>query len=86
QLYIGDGASIMRPIIHRKNNKLFGHTSIRAQLGWCQKEKVPQAIFTHCGSQIVTGDERTLGAQVRRLGKDRGVGARIAYDGMELSL
>ncbi len=84
QLYIGDGASITRPIIRRKDSKLFGHTTIRAQLGWCQKEGVPRAIFTHCGSQIVAGDERTLGAQVRRLGKERGVDARIAYDGMHV--
>ncbi len=59
-------------------------TFIRAQLGWCQKEGISRAIFTHCGSQIVTGDERTLGAQVRRLGKERGVDACIAYDGMQV--
>lgn len=86
QLYIGDGASITRPIIRRKDGKLFGHTTIRAQLGWCQQEKVPRASFTHCGSQIVEGDERVLGAQVRRLGRERGADACIAYDGMELLL
>lgn len=85
-LYIGDGASINRPIIRRKGNILFGHTTIRAQLGWCQKEQVSRAIFTHCGSQIVEGDERTLGAQVRLLGKQKGVEARIAYDGLEIEV
>lgn len=84
QVYIGDGATITRPIIRRKNGKLFGHTTIRAQIGWCQKEKVPRAIFTHCGSQIVAGDERTLGAKVRALAKEHDVEARIAYDGMEV--
>lgn len=86
QLYIGDGASITRPIVRRKDDQLFGHTTIRAQLGWCQKEGVPRAIFTHCGSQIVTGDERTLGAEVRRLGKERGVEAAIAYDGLQIDI
>ena len=47
---------------------------------------VPRAIFTHCGSQIVGGDGRVLGALVRRLGRERGIEARIAYDGMQLSL
>ncbi len=86
QLYIGDGASITRPIIRRKNDKLFGHTTIRVQLGWCEKEKVPCAIFTHCGSQIVEGDERVLGAKVRAMGKERGVDVMIAYDGMEVEV
>jgi len=85
-LYIGDGASITRPIIRRKDDKLFGHTTIRAQIGWCQKEKVPRAIFTHCGTQIVSGDERALGAKVRALGKERDVDARIAYDELEILL
>jgi len=84
QLYIGDGASIMRPIIRRSKGKLVGHTTVRAQIGWCQKEGVPQAIFTHCGSQIVKGDERSLGALVRELGEERGVEASIAYDGLEV--
>ena len=85
-LYIGDGASITRPIIRRKGAIIFGHTTVRAQIGWCKKEKVPRAIFTHCGSQIVEGDERVLGAQVRRLGRAAGVDARIAYDGLEIKL
>lgn len=85
-LYIGDGATISRPIIRRKGDILFGHTTIRAQLGWCQKEKVPQAIFTHCGSQIVEGDGRVLGAQVRAMGRLKNVKARIAYDGLEIVL
>jgi len=86
QLYIGDGASITRPIIRRKGDVLFGHTTIRAQIGWCKKEKVPRAIFTHCGTQIVTGDERILGAQVRKMGKQAGVLTSIAYDGMQLTI
>lgn len=86
QLYIGDGATLKRPIIRRKGKKLFGHTTISAQLGWCQKYKVPRAIFTHCGSQIVEGDERTLSAQVRTMGKERGVKTTIAYDGLTVTL
>jgi phosphoribosyl 1,2-cyclic phosphodiesterase len=86
KLYIGDGATVTRPMVRRKGNKLFGHTTIRAQLGWCQKEGVPRALFTHCGSQIVKADGRRMAAYVRKLGAERGVEAVIAYDGMEINL
>jgi len=83
-LYIGDGASIVRPLIRQKEGKRFGHASIEMQLNWCEDEGVSRAIFTHCGSQIVEGDERLLGPKVKRLGKERGVDASIAYDEWEV--
>jgi phosphoribosyl 1,2-cyclic phosphodiesterase len=85
-LYIGDGATITRSMVRRHGDVLFGHTPIRTQLTWCQKEGVAQAVFTHCGSEIVKGDERTLASMVRELGRERGVEARIACDGMEMVL
>jgi ribonuclease BN (tRNA processing enzyme) len=84
KLYIGDGASVVRPMVRKPKDVLIGHSAIRTQLTWCKKENIPRAVFTHCGSEIVTGDERKLGAAVRRLAKERGVRAEIAHDGMEL--
>jgi hypothetical protein len=55
-------------------------------LTWCHKEGVPRAIITHCGSEIVTGDERKISAALRAIAAERGVEARIAYDGMKLKL
>jgi phosphoribosyl 1,2-cyclic phosphodiesterase len=49
QLYIGDGASIIRPILRRRPQGLIGHTSVRNQLDWCRDEGISQAVFTHCG-------------------------------------
>jgi hypothetical protein len=72
-LYIGDGATITRLILRNHAGVLIGHVQIGAQLGWCSEEQVRTAIFTHCGSQIVGGDERVLGALVRRLGQERQV-------------
>jgi len=89
QIYIGDGATITRPIIRLSGPNRdvpIGHTPIRTQLTWCKKEGVPRAIFTHCGSRIVEGDERVLGAEIRAMAKERGVEVEIAYDGMELYL
>jgi len=84
-LYIGDGATVTRPIIRRRNGVRIGHAPIRTQLDWCRARAVRRTVFTHCGSQIVGGDERMLGALIRRLGRERGVEARIAYDGMKLT-
>lgn len=86
QLYIGDGASVTRPLIRRKGLRAFGHTSIAKQIAWCEKEGVRQAIFTHCGTEIVGGDGRKLRTLVRRLGRERGVNASIAHDGLRLVL
>jgi phosphoribosyl 1,2-cyclic phosphodiesterase len=86
KLYIGDGATILRPLVRRKDSKIFGHTTIRAQLGWCKKEKVPRAIITHCGSQIVAANKKKIDEQIKKLGKERGVDAEVAYDGMKIIL
>jgi phosphoribosyl 1,2-cyclic phosphodiesterase len=86
RLYIGDGATIARSMVRRRGDILIGHTPVRTQLTWCEKEGVPRMMITHCGSEIVTGDERKLGAKVHRLARERGVDVQIAHDGLELIL
>jgi phosphoribosyl 1,2-cyclic phosphodiesterase len=86
QLYIGDGAVVRRSMIRRRGKALIGHAPIVAQLCWCKAEHIGAAMFTHCGSEIVRGDARHLNSLVRRLGNERGVEARIAVDGSQLSL
>jgi phosphoribosyl 1,2-cyclic phosphodiesterase len=85
-LYVGDGASIRRSILRGRDGALIGHASIRAQLDWCRLAGVAWAIFTHCGSQIVAGDARVIQTGVAALGRERGVRAEIAYDGMEVAV
>jgi phosphoribosyl 1,2-cyclic phosphodiesterase len=85
-LYIGDGASIRRPLVRRRGETLFGHTTIRAQLTWCQREGVKRAIITHCGSEIVKGDTQEMTHRVRVMGRERGVEASIAHDGLRITL
>jgi hypothetical protein len=53
---------------------------------WCEKEGVPRAIVTHCGSEIVNGHERKISTTLRAIGAERHVEVRIAYDGMEVML
>jgi phosphoribosyl 1,2-cyclic phosphodiesterase len=86
QIYIGDGATVTRSFIRRRGKTLIGHAQVRTQLTWCEKEGVSRAIITHCGSEIVKGDERELSAKLRALGADRGVEVCIAYDEMKLKL
>jgi phosphoribosyl 1,2-cyclic phosphodiesterase len=85
-LYVGDGAAVTRSIVRYRDGRPIGHASIRAQLDWCAAADIPWAVFTHCGSEIVKGDTRTLTARVAALGREREIHAEIAHDGMELVL
>jgi hypothetical protein len=85
-LYIGDGATIVRSMVRRRDHALIGHAPVIAQLDWCAAEGVGRAIFTHCGSGIVKGDARRIAARIRALGEARGTAARIADDGLRVSL
>jgi hypothetical protein len=73
-------------MVRKKNGIAIGHAPITFQLGWCEKARVRLAIFTHCGSQIVRGKPRQVEDVVRRLGLERGVEARVACDGLKLSI
>jgi phosphoribosyl 1,2-cyclic phosphodiesterase len=85
QLYIGDGATLTRSFIRKRGKALIGHAPVRTQLTWCQKEGVPRAIITHCGSEIVSGDEREISARLQAMAAERGIEVRIAYDGMKVT-
>jgi phosphoribosyl 1,2-cyclic phosphodiesterase len=82
-VYIGDGATLARSLVRRRGERLIGHVPVRTQLTWCEKTGVPEAIITHCGSQIVESDERAVTARLREWGKERGVTVGLAHDGLE---
>jgi phosphoribosyl 1,2-cyclic phosphodiesterase len=86
EIYIGDGATIYRSFVRKRGDNLIGHVPLQTQLTWCQKEGVPHAVVTHCGSEIIKGDERKIGAKLRRMADEKGVKVEIAHDGMELIL
>jgi phosphoribosyl 1,2-cyclic phosphodiesterase len=85
-VYVGDGATVVRSMVRKRDHTLIGHAPIAVQLKWCGEEGVTRAIFTHCGSGIVRSDGRKIAAQVRRLGAAEGVEASLAHDGMTLTL
>jgi phosphoribosyl 1,2-cyclic phosphodiesterase len=87
RVYVGDGATVTRSMVRKPGDVIIGHVPIQTQLTWCEKTGVDRAIFTHLGSQIVEGDERTLGAELRHLAEERDVErVEIAHDGMEVVL
>lgn len=85
-VYIGDGATMTRSMVRKKNGTLIGHAPITAQLSWCKMAGIRSAIFTHCGSPIVRGNARVLNAAIRRLGQAQGIDACLAFDGKRFSL
>ena len=85
-MYIGDGATLQRSMVRMKHGISIGHASIATQLEWCAKAHVPRAIFTHCGSAIVSSNARAVGAIVRNLGRGHGIDARLASDSDRLRL
>jgi len=85
-VFVGDGATMKQSFVRKQGDNLIGHTPVYTQLGWCEKEGVPRAIISHCGSQIVEGDERTQGATLREWAEERGIEAEFAHDGMEVVL
>ena len=86
RLYVGDGASIVRSMVRVRDHVMIGHAPIIAQLRWCEAEGVARAIFTHCGSGIVKGDARRIEARIRELGREHGVDASVARDGLTIEL
>lgn len=85
-LYVGDGASLVRPIVRRRGRVPFGHAAMRTQLEWCGAEGVRRAIFTHCGSRIVAGDRRLIAARIEQLARANDVEASVARDGLVLEV
>ncbi len=85
-LYIGDGATIERSLVRKIDEALVGHTPIRTQLTWCQKEEVLKAIFTHCGTEIVESDLRKINPKLEKMAQERNLKAGLAFDGLEVVL
>ena len=85
-LFVGDGATLDRPLIRRRGSVHIGHATIRTQLEWCAAAGVSDAVFTHCGSPIVRSEPRQIAAALAAMAREHGVRARFASDGMHLFL
>lgn len=85
-LYIGDGARLEHPLRRGEGSRISGHASIRDQLFWCATAKVSRAMFTHCGTPIITADETDIEANLSAVARKFAVDAGFAHDGQEVRL
>jgi len=81
-VYIGDGTTIARDLVRVKNNKKFGHASIRTQLQWLKSQGVKRAIFTHFGKWAL--DKRIVRQAFQQLSEEFGIKVHEAYDGYRI--
>lgn len=85
-VYIGDGARLERPIIRGEGARISGHASVREQLSWCADAKVAHAIFTHCGTPIISADPTSIREALNALARPLAIRASFACDGDEICL
>ncbi|HVO74574.1 MAG TPA: MBL fold metallo-hydrolase [Ignavibacteriaceae bacterium] len=85
-IYIGDGAAVSKSFIRKRGKNLIGHSKVQQQLSWCAKEKIPEVIITHCGSEIVKSGDEKIGMLFDQYEKKYGIKVRLAYDGMKVYL
>jgi phosphoribosyl 1,2-cyclic phosphodiesterase len=85
-LYVGDGATLDRPLIRRRGSLHIGHATIRTQLEWCAAAGIRDAVFTHCGSGVVRSEPRDIAVALATMAREHGVRARFAYDGMRITV
>ena len=53
---------------------------------WCAAEGVRLCIFTYCAAGLLSHDGRQLAARLRVMACDRGLDARVAYEGLRVRL
>jgi ribonuclease BN (tRNA processing enzyme) len=88
-VYVGDGSTLVRPIVRRHSSGvLFGHTTVRAQLGWLDKYGVPRAVFSHFGQGPIRMGDEALAEALRELAEKKAPGCEViaAADGLSLTL
>jgi phosphoribosyl 1,2-cyclic phosphodiesterase len=85
-VYVGDGATLDRPLIRRRGSVRIGHATVATQLEWCEAAGVRTAVFTHCGSGIVRSEPRKIAAALSAMAREYGVDAQFAHDGLRMSV
>lgn len=80
-LYIGDGSSWDDSLLREEQQGCCGHAAITQQLEWCRSAGVPEAIFTHCGPDIVA-DPGGFQARLAAAAAAAGISASFARDGL----
>ncbi len=83
-LLVADGSSYNVSLVRKRDGNLFGHAMIKTIINWCKKYYIKNLIITHCGKQIVSGNEEEIYKNILEIA-DNIVNVIIAYDGMEIN-
>jgi ribonuclease BN (tRNA processing enzyme) len=89
RLYVGDGSTLKGSLVRRHpSGVLFGHTTVRAQLGWLGRHGVGRAIFSHFGKGPIEMGEKELSRSLKELAAEKAPGCVVsaARDGLRLEL
>lgn len=84
RVYVGDGSTLTGSLVRRHaSGVLVGHTTVRAQLGWLARARVPLAVFSHFGEEPIGMGDRALAAALKTLGAAKAPDCRVlaARDG-----
>ncbi|MCA1610156.1 MAG: MBL fold metallo-hydrolase [Acidobacteria bacterium] len=87
--YVGDGSTLTASLVRRHGSGvLVGHTTIRAQLGWLGKARVPEAVFSHFGEAPIGMGDRDLEIAIEELARKSAPQCRAvaARDGLEVEI
>jgi len=89
RLYVGDGSTLKGSLVRRhQSGVLIGHTTVRAQLGWLAKRRIPRAIFSHFGKGPIEMGDAALDDALAALAKEKAPECAVmaARDGLELEV
>jgi ribonuclease BN (tRNA processing enzyme) len=88
-LYVGDGSTLKGSLVRRHaSGALLGHTTVRAQLSWLAKARVPSAVFSHFGKGPIEMGDEALRHDLAALVLEKAPGCRVeaATDGSRFTV
>jgi ribonuclease BN (tRNA processing enzyme) len=89
EIYVGDGSTLKSSLVRRHSSgALMGHTTVRAQLGWLSRQRVPRAVFSHFGKGPIEMGEKELRRALEELASERAPECEVtaARDGLAMDL
>jgi ribonuclease BN (tRNA processing enzyme) len=84
-ILVADGSSFDINLVRKRDGKLFGHATIKTIINWCRKYGIKKLIITHCGKQIVGGNEEEISGKILDFANGE-ISVDIAFDGMEIEV
>jgi len=85
-LYIGDGSIVSRTtLLKEQNGVMLGYAPITHQAAWCAEHQTTDALFVHCGAEIIKAGYQSASYRLHEIGKKYGVRLTLAHDCFETS-